>query len=113
VKKKILLVFVGLFGLLYIGLVIWQTNITQQKETVRQVKEYLVIKKGYKNEDILKIEGAKEEHVPAYQVVVIFRDEPDWRYYYRINPGGSVYQSSFAPPDGKLPSDSKHKDINK
>lgn len=63
-----------------------------------KVSEYLIEEKGYKKEDITSIEGIWGKKMPAFYVVVIFKNEPNIEYSYFAH--GKVRQFEFRTLDG-------------
>ncbi|MGN7477120.1 DUF3139 domain-containing protein [Solibacillus silvestris] len=64
-----------------------------------KVSDYLIEEKGYKKEEIKSIEGVWGKKLPAFYVVVIFKNEPNIEYTYFAHSG--VGQFEFRAVDGK------------
>lgn len=76
-KKKYLLGIIAV--ILVIPIIYVQSN---KIIYANKVSQYLIEEKGYKKEEIKTIEGVWGKKLPAFYVVVIFKDEPNIEYTY-------------------------------
>ncbi|WP_339276705.1 DUF3139 domain-containing protein [Paenibacillus sp. FSL W8-0426] len=97
ISKGKLVIFL-LFALI-IGIFAFLWNIQRSREA--EVQAYLVDVKGYSKADILAIDTHFGK-APLVNTEVIFKDEPNARYFYKKE-NGAIFQYNSAPVNGVNP----------
>lgn len=92
-KKKYLIVF--LIVIIILPVLYIQSN---KVMFANRVLEYLIEEKGYQKEEIKLIKAVWGKKLPAFYVVVIFKDEENIEYTYFAH--GNVRQVEFRTIDG-------------
>ncbi|CAH1203311.1 DUF3139 domain-containing protein [Paenibacillus sp. JJ-223] len=97
ISKGKLVIF--LFLALILGIFAFLWNVQRSREA--EVQAYLVDVKGYSKADILAIDTHFGK-APLVNTEVIFKDEPNARYFYKKE-NGAIFQYNSAPVNGVNP----------